>query len=113
MVAYLKAIGDAAQPYERIPMAILLQDIFDFRSTLGTAIQAHDNGVIATVAAVGGDLGDVIDRIPKQGAPGVSGGEKERDAARDALKEAVAILERSAGLPMQENTTTRARIWTL
>jgi hypothetical protein len=95
MVAYLKAIGDATQPYERITMAILLQDIFDFASTLGPAIQAHDNGIITlTVAAVGGDLGDVMDRIPKQGAPGVSGGEKERDAARNALKEAVAILER-------------------
>jgi hypothetical protein len=95
MVAYLKAIGDATQPHERITMAILLQDIFDFASTLGPAIQAHDNGIITlTVAAVGGDLGDVMDRIPKQGAPGVSGGEKERDAARNALKEAVAILER-------------------
>ena len=95
MVAYLKAIGDATQPYERITTAILLQDIFDFASTLGPAIQAHDNGIITlTVAAVGGDLGDVMDRIPEQGAPGVSGGEKERDAARNALKEAVAILER-------------------
>ncbi len=95
MVAYLKAIGDATQPHERITIAILLQDIFDFASTLGPDIQAHDNGIITlTVAAVGGDLGDVMDRIPEQGAPGVSGGEKERDAARNALKEAVAILER-------------------
>lgn len=95
MVAYLKAIGDATQPYEHITMAILLQDIFDFASTLGTAIQAHDNGIITlAVAAVGGDLNDLMDRIPEQGAPGVSGGEKERDAARNSLKEAVAILER-------------------
>jgi cytochrome c peroxidase len=95
MVAYLKAIGDATQPYEHITMAILLQDIFDFASTLGTAIQAHDNGIITlTVAAVGGNLDDLMDRIPEQGAPGVSGGEKERDAARNSLKEAVAILGR-------------------
>ena len=95
MVAYLKAIGDAVQPYEPLTTAILLQDIFDFASVLGTAIQAQDNGVISlTVAAVGGDLNDVMDRIPKQGTPGVSGGEKERAAARNALKEAVAILER-------------------
>jgi hypothetical protein len=95
MVGYLKAIGDGAQPYERVTSAIPLQDIFDFASVLGTAIPAHDNDIISLAAtAVGGDLNDLADRIPDQGAPGVSGGEKERDLARKNLKEAVAILER-------------------
>ncbi len=95
MVAYLKAIGDGAQPYEKITAAIPLQDIFEFASVLGTAIPAHDNDVISlAVSAVGGDLNDLRDRFPDQGDAAVSGGEKERDAARKALKEAVAILER-------------------
>jgi cytochrome c peroxidase len=110
IVAYLKAIGDATQPYERITTAILLQDIFDFASVLGTAIQAHDNGIITlTVAAVGGDLNDLMDRIPEQGAPGVSGGEKERELARNALKEAVAILERVGSNAAAEKYDDAAR----
>ncbi len=95
MVAYLKAIGDGAQPYERLTAAIPLQDIFDFASVLGTAIPARDNNVISlAVAAVGGDLNDLIERFPDQDDPTVSGGEKERDLARNSLKKAVAILER-------------------
>ena len=95
LVAYLKAIGDGAQPYESITSAIPLQDIFDFASVLAAAIPAHDNDIISlAVTAVGGDLSDLRDRIPDQGDPGVSGGEKERDLARKNLKEAVAILER-------------------
>jgi cytochrome c peroxidase len=95
MVAYLKAIGDGAQPYETITSAIPLQDIFDFASVLATAIPAHDNEVISlAVNAVGGDLKDLAEYVPEQGEPGVSGGEKERDLARKNLKEAVAILER-------------------
>ncbi len=65
-----------------LPRRSCCRIFFDFASTLGTAIQAHDNGIITlTVAAVGGDLNYLMDRIPEQGAPGVSGGEKERDAA--------------------------------
>jgi cytochrome c peroxidase len=95
LVAYLKAIGDGAQPYERITSAVPLQDIFDFASVLATAIPAHDNEVISlAVTAVGGDLKDLADYFPDQGDPGVSGGENERDLARKNLKEAVAILER-------------------
>ena len=95
VIAYLKAIGDGAQPYETVTSAIPLQDIFDFASVLATAIPARDNEIISlAVNAVGGDLSDLRGRIPDQGEPGVSGGEKERDVARKNLKEAVAILER-------------------
>jgi hypothetical protein len=95
LVAYLKAIGDGAQPYESITSAIPLHDIFDFASVLAAAIPAHDNDIISlAVTAVGGDLSDLRDRIPDQGDTAVSGGEKERDLARGALEEAVAILGR-------------------
>jgi cytochrome c peroxidase len=94
LVAYLKAIGDGAQPYERVTSAILLQDIFDFTSVLGTAIPAHDNDVISlVVTAVSGDLNDLMDRIPEPGDPAVSGGEKERELARSSIRHAISILE--------------------
>jgi cytochrome c peroxidase len=95
VVAYLKAIGDGAQPYESINSSVQLQDIFDFASVLATAIPAHDNEIISlAVTAVGGDLSDLRDRIPDQGDPLVSGGVPEREAARGDLKEITAILER-------------------
>jgi cytochrome c peroxidase len=95
LVAYLKAIGDGVQAYESNTSAAQLQDISDFASVLATAIPAHDNDIISlAVNAVGGDLSDLTDRIPDQGDPLVSGGNKERDLARRALKEVVAILGR-------------------
>jgi Di-haem cytochrome c peroxidase len=98
LVAYLKAIGDGVQANESNGSAAQLQDISDFASVLATAIPAHDNDVISlAVNAVGGDLSDLMDRIPDQGDPVVSGGTKERDLARRALKEVVAILGRIGG----------------
>jgi cytochrome c peroxidase len=95
LVAYLKAIGDGVQAFESNGSAAQLQDISDFASVLATAIPAHDNDVVSlAVNAVGGDLNDLMDRIPDQGDPVVSGGTKERDLARRALKEVVAILGR-------------------
>jgi cytochrome c peroxidase len=95
LVAYLTAVGDGVQAVERNGSAAQLQDISDFASVLATAIPAHDNDVISlAVTAVGGDLSDLTDRIPDKTDPVVSGGAKERDLARRALKEVVAILGR-------------------
>jgi cytochrome c peroxidase len=95
LVAYLKAVGDGVQAHESNGSSAQLQDISDFASVLATAIPAHDNDVISlAVKAVGGDLSDLMERIPDKTDPVVSGGEKERDLARRALKEVVAILGR-------------------
>lgn len=95
LVAYLKAVGDGVQAYESNGATAQLQDISDFASVLATAIPARDDEIISlAVDAVGGDLSDLTDRIPDKGDPAVAGGEKERDLARRALKEVVAILGR-------------------
>jgi len=46
------------------------------------------------VDAVGGELRDLTERIPDRRDTTVAGGEKERNLARAALKEAVLILRR-------------------
>ncbi|MBR0697304.1 hypothetical protein JQ553_29235 [Bradyrhizobium lablabi] len=95
LVAYLKAVGDGVQAYESNGALAQLRDIADFASVLATAIPAHDNDIISlAVNAVGGDLSDLAERIPAQGDPVASGGEKQRDLARRALKEVVRILGR-------------------
>jgi hypothetical protein len=60
---------------------------------LATAIPAHDNDLIAlAVDTVGGELRDLTERIPDRRNTIVSGGDKERNLARMALKEVVLIL---------------------
>jgi hypothetical protein len=95
LVAYLKAVGDAVQPYEADSAVAQVREINDFVRVLATAIPAHDNDVIAlTVDTVGGELRDLIERIPDRRDTTVSGGEKERALARRALKEGVLTLRR-------------------
>jgi cytochrome c peroxidase len=95
MVAYLTTIGDGVLPYEAVGTASQAREVNDFASVLATAIPAHDNEVIAlTVDTVGGELRDLIERIPDRRDTTVSGGEKERGLARRALKEVVLTLRR-------------------
>ncbi len=95
LVAYLTAVGDGAGPYEREGVFAQLREIGDFASLLATAIPAHDNAVIAlTVDTVGGEVRELTEAIPDRRDTTVSGGEKERNLARMALKEVVLILRR-------------------
>jgi hypothetical protein len=95
LVAYLTAVGDGVQAYERDGAASQLREITDFASVLATAIPAHDNDVIAlAVDTVGGELRDLTERVPDRRNTTVSGGEKERNLARMALKEVVLTLRR-------------------
>jgi cytochrome c peroxidase len=95
LVAYLTAVGDGVQAYERDGAASQLREITDFASVLATAIPAHDNDVIAlAVDTVGGELRDLTERVPDRRNTAVSGGEKERNLARMALKEVVLTLRR-------------------
>ena len=81
--------------YERDGSASLLREISDFASVLATAIPAHDTEVIAlAVDTLGGELRDLTERIPDRRDTAVTGGEKERNLARMALKEVVLILRR-------------------
>jgi hypothetical protein len=93
LVAYLKAVGDGVQAYERDGATSQLREIADFASVLATAIPAHDNDIISlAVDTVGGELRDLTERIPDRWDAAVSGGDKERNLARMALKEVVLIL---------------------
>jgi hypothetical protein len=93
LVAYLKAVGDGVQAYERDGATSQLREIADFASVLATAIPAHDNEIISlAVDTVGGELRDLTERIPDRRDASVSGGDKERNLARMALKEVVLIL---------------------
>jgi hypothetical protein len=98
LVAYLTAVGDGVSAYERDGAATQLREISDFASVLATAIPAHDNDVITlAVDTVGGELRDLTERIPDRRDTSVTGGEKERNLARAALKEVILILRRIGG----------------
>lgn len=95
LVAYLTAVGDGVQAYEREGSATQLREVNDFASVLATAIPAHDNDIISLVVdTVGGELRDLTERVPDRRNTIVSGGEDERNLARMALKEVVLILRR-------------------
>jgi hypothetical protein len=95
LVAYLEAIGDGAQPYERDGSSAQIRETNNFASVLGPAIAAHDKDIIAlTVDTVGGELRELAERIPDRKDTSVSGGEKERSLARTALKQVVLMLRR-------------------
>jgi hypothetical protein len=49
LVAYLTAIGDGLQPYERDGVLPRLAEIMDFASVLSAAIPAHDTDIISLV----------------------------------------------------------------
>jgi cytochrome c peroxidase len=95
LVAYLTAVGDGVQAYEREGAVARMREINDFASVLQTAIPAHDNDVIAlTVDTVSGELRDVTEHVPDRRDSTVTGGEKERTLARSALKEVVLMVRR-------------------
>jgi cytochrome c peroxidase len=95
LVAYLTAVGDGVQAYERDGAAARLQEITSFVSVLAKAIPAHDNEVIdLAVDTVGGELRELTERVPDRRDATVSGGEKQRNLARMALKEVVLTLRR-------------------
>jgi mono/diheme cytochrome c family protein len=95
LVSYLTAVGDGVQATEHDGAVATLKEISDFASTLATAIPAHDNDIIGlAVDTVGGELRDLTDHIPDRRDATVSGGAKERNLARMAIKEVVLTLRR-------------------
>jgi cytochrome c peroxidase len=95
LVAYLTAIGDGIQPYERDGAGAMLQEINNFATVLDIAIPARDKETIALVVdTVGSELRELTERYPDRKNTSVSGGEQERGLARTALKNAVLILRR-------------------
>ncbi len=90
LTAYLKAVGDGLMPYDREGVTGQMKEINDFASVLDFAIPAHDLAVIAlAVSTIGQELRDLTEKFPDRRDPTVTGGLKERLAARAALKEVV------------------------
>jgi di-heme cytochrome c peroxidase len=95
LVAYLTAVGDGVQPYEREGAGAVLKEINDFATVLDTAIPANDKQVIAlAVDTIGSELRELTERYPDRKNTSVSGGQQERALARTALKNMVLILRR-------------------
>ncbi len=95
LVAYLTAVGDGVQPYERDGAGATLQEINNFATVLETAIPAHDKDVISlAVDTIGNELRELTERYPDRKNTTVSGGQKERGLARLSLKELVVTLRR-------------------
>jgi hypothetical protein len=95
LVAYLTAVGDGERPYEQDGVGATLKEIGDFASVLGTAIPAHDTGVITLAAnTVDLDLRELTEQFPDHKDPSVNGGLEERRRARAALKDLVLRVSR-------------------
>jgi len=95
LVAYLTAVGDGMQPYEREGAGGVLKEVNDFASVLETAIPANDKEVIAlAVETIGSELRELTERYPDRKNTSISGGQQERANARIGLKEAILTLRR-------------------
>ena len=95
LIAYLAAIGDGLQPYERDGVTAQLKEINDFASVLNIAIPAHDTDVIAlAVHTVGRELRELVEQFPSLKDTTVEGGSEERLSARKELKNLVLMVRR-------------------
>jgi cytochrome c peroxidase len=108
LVAYLTAVGDGIQPYERDGAGATLKEINDFAAVLATAIPAGDKDTVAlAVETIGRELRELTEQYPDRKNTSVSGGEDERLGARVALKNLVLTLRR-IDLAVAEGRTTDA-----
>jgi cytochrome c peroxidase len=97
LIAYLDAVGDAAEPIVRNTVQAQLEEIEQFASVLDTAIPAHNKEVIAlTVDAVGNEWREMGENFPAAKDTSVSGGLHERLKARGAVRELVLMLRQIA-----------------
>jgi di-heme cytochrome c peroxidase len=95
LVAYLTAVGDGAQPYEREGAGASLKEVEDFASVLAVAIPAGDKETVSlAVDTIGSELRELTERYPDRKNTSVSGGEQQRTIARAVLKDVVLILRR-------------------
>jgi cytochrome c peroxidase len=95
LVAYLTAVGDGIQPYERDGAGATLKEINDFAAVLSTAIPAGDKDTVSlAVETIGRELRELTEQYPDRKNTSVSGGEDERLEARAVLKNLVLTLRR-------------------
>ena len=87
LVAYLTAVGDGVQPYERDGAGATLKEINDFTTVLGDAIPADDKDIVAlAVDTIGSELRELTERYPDRKNTSVSGGAARTRLARDGAQ---------------------------
>jgi cytochrome c peroxidase len=95
LIAYITAVGDGVQPYERDGAGATLKEINDFNAVLTTAIPGGDKEIVAlAVDTIGNELRELTEQYPDRKNTSVSGGEQQRIMARNALKDLVLMLRR-------------------
>ena len=97
LIAYLRAVGDGRQPYDRDSVAGRFKEISTFSLLLAQAIGMRDREAIElAVDTLGGELRDLAESFPDHRNPAVTGALTERRLARAALKDVVISLRRIA-----------------
>jgi hypothetical protein len=97
VVAYLRAVGDARQPFDSDGVTTRFKDISSFSLLLAQAIAANDRDAIdLAVDTLGGELRDLAEQFPDHRDAAVTGALVERRMARAAAKDAVISLRRIA-----------------
>jgi hypothetical protein len=97
LVSYLRAVGDARQPYDSDGVSTRFQEIEKFSLLLSQAIAARDRDTIdLTVDTLGAELRDLAEQFPDHRDAAVSGALVERRMARAAVKDTVISLRRIA-----------------
>jgi hypothetical protein len=95
LVAYLRAIGDARQPYDSDGVILRFKEFDNFSLLLAQAIAARDRDVIdLAIDTLGSELRDIAEKFPGHRDTAVTGALIERRLARAAVREAVISLRR-------------------
>jgi cytochrome c peroxidase len=97
LVAYLRAVGDARQPFDSDSVTTRFKDIEAFSLLLTQAIAARDRDTIdLAVDTMGAEFRDLAEQFPDHRDAAVTGALVERRMARAAAKDVVISLRRIA-----------------
>jgi hypothetical protein len=97
LLAYLRAVGDARQPFDSDGVMTRFKDISAFSLLLTQAIRARDREAIdLAVDTLGGEFRDLAEQFPDHRDTTVAGALFERRMARAAVKDVVINLRRIA-----------------